>query len=295
MEKKIDVMIVGAQKAGTTSLLRYLSEHPECVGHPQKEFAYFVDIAEYGNNYSKAFNKYYSGQPISENTRIIAKSAGLYVNENAIKRLAEHNPKCEIIFILRNPVERAYSSYLMEQNYGNAKFEFSELPELIKKHQDNDESWGYSFFIDYGLYANYLKVLHKYFPEEQVNVILYRDFKSSPLSLCEEIFKKIGINSSFIPNTEVKHNVTNKTRSKTFARAVKHVLRKNGRIRNFLVRLIPTNKAYKYGEMLRNVNKTGQKHSGMKSSVRQFLINFYKPHNDELEKIINKNLSDWNE
>ena len=40
---KIDIMIVGAQKAGTTSLLRYLGEHPECVAHPQKEFAYFLE------------------------------------------------------------------------------------------------------------------------------------------------------------------------------------------------------------------------------------------------------------
>jgi len=294
MARKIDVMIIGAQKAGTTSLLRYLGEHPECVSHPQKEFAYFVDSDEYDNSYKKAFQKYFWGIEIDEKRKVIAKSAGLYVNENAIKRLAEHNPKCEIIFILRNPVERAYSSYLMEKNYGNAKFKFSELPELIKRHQENDESWGYSFFIDYGLYANYLKILYNYFPKEQVTVALYSDFKFSPLSLCQEIFKKIGIDSSFIPNTEVKHNVTNKTRSKTIARAIKHVLRKNGRIRNFLVRLIPSNKAYKYGEILRSVNKTNKKYSNMQSSVRDFLVNFYKPHNDELEKMINKNLSDWN-
>lgn len=43
MSKKIDVMIVGAQKDGTTSLLRYMGEHPDCIAHPQKEFAYFID------------------------------------------------------------------------------------------------------------------------------------------------------------------------------------------------------------------------------------------------------------
>ncbi len=294
MKEKIDVMIVGAQKAGTTSLLRYFGEHPECIAHPQKEFAYFLEPNQYKNDFTIAFSKYFANIECSPNKKIVAKSAGLYSNENAIKRLYEHNPLCKIILILRNPVERAYSSYLMEKNYGSAKFDFSELPHLINSHLEKDESWGFSFFIDYGLYVNYLKLIYSYFPKEQVSVVLYRDFKNSPKEICSSLFKKIGVDSSFAPDTDVKHNVTLKTRSTVVARAIKHILKRDGLVRKTLTQLIPSNKTYKYGELLREANKTNQKYSTMNSEVRQFLIDFYKPYNLELEKLIGQDLSEWN-
>lgn len=293
MGRKIDVMIVGAQKAGTTSLLRYLGEHPECVSHPQKEFAYFIDTSEYHNSYKNAFQKYFGSKDIDQNQKIIAKSAGLYADEAAVKRLHEHNPNCKIVLILRNPIERAYSSYLMEKNYGTAKFEFNDLPELIRKHKQDDESWGFSFFIDYGLYANYIKMIYKYFPENQVSVFLYRNFRKDPLSVCKTVFNKIGVDDTFIPNVEVKHNVTLKNRSTTFARATKHILRKDSIVRKALMLFIPNHKAYKYGEFLREMNKTKDYYEGMNAEIRNFLIEFYKPHNRELEKMLGQDLSDW--
>jgi sulfotransferase family protein len=294
MNKKIDVMIVGAQKAGTTSLLRYLGEHPECVSHQQKEFAYFLDSNEYENNYDIAYKKYFSNKPIDPNTKVIAKSAGLYAEENAISRLYEHNPECKLIIILRNPVERAYSSYLMEKNYGSVKFEFSELPDLIKKHAENDVNWGFDFFINYGLYLTHLKNIYKYFPKDHVKIVLYSELENAPLVLCKNIFGFISVDTAFIPNIHVKHNVTQKTRSKTFAKAIMRVLKKGSTIRSILIKLIPTDKAYKYGELLRNSNRTNQKHSKMDENVRQFLIDYYRPLNEELGRFIGKDLSEWN-
>ncbi len=294
MSRPIDVMIVGAQKAGTTSLLRYLGEHPECITHPQKEFAFFVDSHEYNNNYNQAFNKYFPNKTIPLNLKIVAKSAGLYANENAIKRLYDHNPKCELIIILRNPVERAYSSYLMEKNYGSAKFEFSELPELMKEHKENDESWGFNFFIEYGFYAKHLNNIYKYFPKEQVYVILYDELKNHTLKVCQDIFNIINIDNLFQPNVEVKHNVTQKMYSQFYARVTKHILKKKGVFRRLFLKIIPTNKAYKFGEKLRLINKKNGKNSEMNDSEKKYLITFYKQHNDELEKIIKCDLSDWN-
>ncbi|MBA3970765.1 MAG: sulfotransferase domain-containing protein [Bacteroidetes bacterium] len=293
MNKKIDVMIVGAQKAGTTSLLRYLGEHPECISHPQKEFAYFTDTNEYQQGIEVALKKYYSHSPTG-NKKIIAKNASLYTSDLGLRRLIENNPACKIILLLRNPVERTYSSYLMEKNYGSAKFDFSELPELIKKHQDTDESWGFNFFINYGLYAQHLKNIYSFFPKEQVTVILYRDLKKDALKECQNIFRKAHVNADFKPNVELKHNVTKKTRSEIYARLVHRFLHNENPIKKAIKRIIPGHKAYKYGELLREVNKTDEKHQVIDSEVKHFLIDYYKPHNDELEKLIDKDLSDWN-
>lgn len=294
MSRPIDVMIVGAQKSGTTSLLRYLGEHPECISHPQKEFAYFLDPTEYNNNYSNAFNKYFTNQEISNHSKIVAKSAGLYSDENAIRKLYEHNPDCKLILLLRNPVERTYSSYLMEKNYGSVKFEFSSIPELINNFKNENEDWGYRFFIDYGLYAKHLKNIYKYFPQKQVKIILNCDFKKDSLKICKEVYNFIQVDSAFSPNIDVKHNVTQKTRSKFYAKAVMKILRRDGGIRKILKKLIPENKAYKYGELLRNVNKTHKEHNEIDQLTKKFLIDFYKPHNDELAKLTGLELSHWN-
>ncbi len=287
-------MIVGAQKAATTSLLRYLGEHPQCISHPQKEFSYFTDAREFSEGWTTTLRKYFSHKPLFEGIKIVAKNASLYTNQKGLTKLKENNPKCEIILLLRNPVERTYSSYLMEKNYGTVKFEFCELPDLIKKHENEDESWGFNFFINYGLYSEHLKNIYNYFPKEQVTIILYRDLKKDALKECQNIFNKIGIDPEFEPEVNVKHNVTRKTRSLIYARVIRRFLQNDNPIKKVIKQFIPGHKAYKYGDLLRDVNKTEEKHEGIGPEVRKFLVDFYRPYNEELQAMIGKDLSDWN-
>lgn len=295
MKRTIDVMIVGAQKAGTTSLLRYLGEHPQCISHPQKEFSYFIDKKEYALGLKAAMKKYYSNKTNDASVKVIAKNAGLFTNMDGLERLKENSPNCEIVIILRNPVERTYSSYLMEKNFGTLKFEFSQLPELIAKHQNNvDESWDFDFFIEYSLYAHHLKKIYSLFSKEQVTVVLYEDLKNNTVGVCKKIFDKLKIDNTFVPNTEVKHNVTKKTRSNLYARAVKRLLRNENPLKKLIKLFLPGHKVYKYGELLREVNKTDKKHELINQDVKKFLIEYYKPYNKELEEMIGKDLSAWN-
>jgi hypothetical protein len=294
MDRKIDLMIIGAQKAATTSMLRYLGEHPQCISHPQQEFSFYTDDDEFNEGWETALKKYYLHKSYHKETKIIAKNASLFTYEKGLQRLKEHSPNCEIIIILRNPVERCYSSYLMEKNYGSVKFEFSEIPNLLKKHEENDESWGFNFFINYGLYAQYLKNIYTYFPKEQVKILLFRDFNNNPVEECQNIFRKLGINSTFRPKVEIKHNITQKTRSQIYARLVRRFLRNGNPIKKIIKKIMPGEKAYKYGELLRDLNKTNNKNESMNDEVKLFLIEYYKPHNIELENIIGKDLSDWN-
>ncbi len=295
MGRPIDMMIVGAQKAGTTSLLRYLGEHPQCISHPQKEFAYFTDKAEYAEGLAAALKKYYSHQSYTNNTVVIAKNAGLFTDMNGLARLKKNNPNCQLVFILRNPVERTYSSYLMEKNFGTVKFEFEDLPEMINKHQNNNENtWDFDFFIEYSLYSHHLKNIYSLFSKENVNIVLYEDLKNDTQGVCRKLFEKLKIDSSFMPNVELKHNITQKTRSNYYARAVKHLLRNQNPIKKFIKKFVPGHKVYKYGELLREANKTEKKHSPIDTNVKKFLIEYYRPFNHELEEMIGKDLSLWN-
>ncbi|HVA97418.1 MAG TPA: sulfotransferase [Bacteroidia bacterium] len=294
MERKIDVMIVGAQKSGTSSLLRYLGEHPACLSHLQKEFSCFFDDKEYEQGFEKALKKFFSHESYTEKTKLICKNANLYAKEEALKRLKEHNPKCEIIFIMRHPTDRTYSSFLMEKNAGSAKFEFSELPELFKKHQEDEINWGFQYFIEYSLYAKYLNKIYEYFPKEQVTLLLYEDLRKDAKSVCKKIFQKIKVDETFIPEVSVVHNLTKKTRSSYYARVLRRLLSNQNPLKKGIKKIISGHAAYHYGEALRKINKVDKKHNSMDENVRAFLVELYKPYNEELAKMIGRDLTFWN-
>jgi hypothetical protein len=289
MKNRIDVMIIGAQKAGTTSLLRYFGEHPECVSHPQKEFAFFLDSEEYSKGYDAAYDKYFKSRSAKADSLLIAKSATLYTSENAIRRLHEHNPACEIVIILRNPVERTYSSFLMEKNSGSLKFEFSEIKNIIQ----HKSGWEYEVFIDFGIYEKHLRTVLNYFPANQVTVILFDELKENPKAVCKNIFLKLKIDSKYSPNVKVKHNVTRKTWSRNYAATVRRMLGKHSYLRKFASVFISTHRFYKYGNAIRDLNKTNERHFPMDADTKVVLHAFFAPFNKELSQLLKIDLSSW--
>ena len=127
-------MIIGGLKAGTTSLKSYLNEHPEILGHAAVDMKYFREEAEYGKGYDAAFRHYFNEGDVDKSRVVVAKHAGTYLNPSDYKKIHDHNPDIKIIFIIRNPVERAYSNYNYE--YSNGRISVS-LEEVIN-NMDSD-------------------------------------------------------------------------------------------------------------------------------------------------------------
>ena len=98
-------MIIGAQKAGTTSLKNYLGEHPQIVTHPHTECSFFASDDEYNEGFEKGFVRYFGGEKDFQDKVIVGKNVTISFREFALKRLAQHNPNCKIVFILRNPTK----------------------------------------------------------------------------------------------------------------------------------------------------------------------------------------------
>ena len=152
--QKIDLFIAGAQKAGTTSMKNYLGEHPQITTHVAQEFSFFYDDQEFNRGLEYAFSHYFYKQSISNN-KIVCKHAHFYTSEKAIIRLSQHNPDCKLIIILRNPVERAYSSYLMEKLYSRVHFEFDEIVYALDgSNRLILEPWQQEAIISFGFYSN---------------------------------------------------------------------------------------------------------------------------------------------
>ncbi len=284
-------MIIGAQKAGTTSMKNYLGQHP-CLETPShKEFAYFIDPEQYKNDFANAKKKYFRNKLTA--VQLMAKNAGLYVNEAGIARLKEHNPECKLVFILRNPVERTYSSFLMEINYGAIDSPFESIESVLKQKDIKD--WRYELLIGMSIYHLHLKMIYKYFSPEQVKLIRYEDFDADATKICLDIFNWLGVGETFIPDTSKRFNETTITRSSRYGKFILHILRNQSPVKKAVRKILPGKMDYKVGELLRNVNKRSKTYDPISEKMEHLLIDFFTAHNNELSKLTGMDFSDWNE
>lgn len=110
-----DFIIAGAQKSGTTSLYRYLDEHPNVVSPITKELAFFDRNFDRGTQWYRLHFPLRGANRSAEgsgNKMITGESTAYYVfHPLAAQRIAETLPQVKIIILLRNPVDRAFSHY----------------------------------------------------------------------------------------------------------------------------------------------------------------------------------------
>ena len=90
-------MIVGSQKSGTSSLLRYLAQHPEIYTHPQPEMTFFLQDHDYTRGYESAFAKYFSKCP--QEKQLIAKNVMVMFSQEIMQRIYEHNPEIHLVVL----------------------------------------------------------------------------------------------------------------------------------------------------------------------------------------------------
>lgn len=285
----IDVMIIGAQKAGTTSLKNYLGEHPRIVTHQQKEFAYFMDDSAYELGIDSALKEGFP-KPGTDQL-ILAKAAGLYWNPKGLKRLKEHNPEAKLIFTLRNPVERAYSSFNMERSFGWIKRDFDELPNILEQDQTSDQL--FELFIHLGLYAKHLEYIYTLFPKESVKLVLFEDLKENPDQVVGEVLQWLGLPTDTSLRTDKVHNKTSQPRNKTFTQFIFWLKRNNNPIKRTARTILPYRVFSKIGSALIQMNRTKSTYESMSSETENALYRYFEAPNEKLSEMSGLDLSRW--
>ncbi len=281
--KPIDLIIIGAQKAGTTSLNRYLSEHPEICTHKRIEFRYFIDEKEYKQGYEKIFKKYYSH--CNTKNKIIAKNIEIMYSLQALKRLCKHNPNIKLVLTLRNPVDRAYSAWLYERRKGRETKTFEEAINIDKLHSTNDISQ----YIDKSLYYKHLLNVLNFFDKKQIMIILFEDFKKNPLFFCKNIFEWFKVDVNFIPEIKKVHNKAALPRCLFITK----LILTDNIFKRIVKLLIPQQVTFKIGKTILKINEREINPPPMNFETKQKLLAYFKPYNQKLAELIQKDLSCW--
>lgn len=290
--RPIQMMIAGAQKAGTSSLVRYLGQHPQVCTFPQREFSYFVNDDEYAEGYERIFPAYFANH-CSEGMAIAAKSVGIMYLPEAMQRLHDHNPDVNLVFLLRNPVDRAYSAYWYARRMGWEPLNsFEEALEAgNERFQGNWLQERGCMYHERGRYVEYLPLFFELFGREQNHIFLLKDLRMDTKGVCQHLFQVLGVDPSFVPDFTQRHNRAATTRSLWLAR----LMASSSRTRSGLRRLLPRRVRYRVRHVARRLNERQVGPPPMDPETRMHLINHFKPFNAQLSELLNRDLSHWDE
>ena len=251
--RTLGCMIVGGHKCGTTSLKEYLGAHPEVATHPQLEFTAFSQ-----KDYSPGREREELGTLLDDagERLALAKHAGLYAEPFSLDRLREAAPDCRILLILRDPVARARSAFRMEAVTGAERDPFETIARrAIELEAAGRPDWRARVYLQMGCYGRWLAEILDRFPRENVLVQFKEEFEADPASLYEEQCRWLGVDPSFRPDLEARHNVGADPRSPRLARAIKRLRSERNPVKRAARRALPRRTYLRLAEAVRLANR----------------------------------------
>lgn len=175
-----DFFIIGAAKSGTTTLYKYLCRHPKVFMSTPKEMSYFSkdEVFERGVQwYANLFAD-------AKSTQICGEASTTYsrwpLYEKTVERLYAAQPDAKLIYLLRNPVDRAFSFYAhrMRENVTTSFEAFLEsTPEAI----------------DSGRYMTQIQQYLEVFPEKQLHLLFTSDMREDPQATLASAGQFLGL------------------------------------------------------------------------------------------------------
>jgi tetratricopeptide (TPR) repeat protein len=290
-EKKIELMICGAQKSGTSSLLQYILNHPKVIKQSLNELPFIIDDDIYSLGFSHSFKNYFHEPKLGE-TIIVAKNVGVMHSPKAIKRLYDHNPNCKIVLLLRNPIDRAYSNYYYAVRKGEETIQNFEkaLEAESARLIENEFKWRHCAYLDRGNYFKQIEEFLKYFSKEQLLIYTFESFKNDPKTIITELFEKLNIDPNINIEVEKKHNEKAAVKSKFLARA----LRNKSIIKKIIRNITSPQFRKKLKGNVIKMNETSFEQPKMNPETRFKLIQYFEPLNKKLSQLINVDFDYWN-
>jgi len=205
-----DFTIIGAQKCGTTSLYRYLTQHRCVIAASVKEVRF------YNRNFRKGITWYRSHFPTLLHKRYLEQKHGCsavtgeatpsYVfYPHVPARLRQVVPQARLIVLLRDPVTRAYSHYQHQVREGRESLTFEEAirkePERLRGEYEKilqdpdylDTDYGGFSYLQRGIYVDQLKSWQRFFPVDQMLTIKSEELYDDPAAIMGQVLAFLNL------------------------------------------------------------------------------------------------------
>ena len=199
MAPKVNFLVIGAQKAGTTALDHYLRQHPDIGMADVKEVHYFDDEDVFAHEPTDraAYEAHFPGTQ-----RLQGETTPIYLWwKPACARIHRYNPDMKLIAVLRDPVDRSFSQWNMEFNRGEETRVFRSAieAELEQRKIDPDRQHRVFSYLSRGFYSDQIERFQRTFDRHQLLCLKYEDLRDDPLPCLHRIFDHIGAKPASVP------------------------------------------------------------------------------------------------
>ena len=286
---KINFYCVGAQKAGTTSLHDILNQHPDVFLPKTKEAHFFDEDEKFEKGLEWYVNTFFNE---SKNEKILGSCNPEYMYfEEVPKRMFQTLGKnVKLIFLLRNPVNRAYSHYLMSKRRCFEELSFTDALNQEKNRINKDYFNKTHFsYATRGFYSEQIKRYLKYFPKENMMFIRFEDdFIKNRTKTIKEIISFLDLEKIDL-DVDLKSNVARSSRFKF----IQKFIYKQNIIKSIFSIFISQKMKNKIRSWIYKLVMKPEKKSELSFEFKNSLLQHYKEDIKELENITEKSFSSW--
>ncbi len=200
-----NLFVVGAAKAGTTSLWQYLGEHPDIYMSPVKEPHFFSSevpglfpAVKDEREYLKLFAK-------SEGAVLCGEASASYLwDPDTPQAIRNVSPDAKIVIALRDPVDRAYAFYWTGVKYGGGNQSFLETVEEELSLPESE--WPSTLYVGYSLYADAVQRYLDAFGDS-VSVLFFEDLHRDTRGELRKLFARLGVDAAAADTVNIeRHN-----------------------------------------------------------------------------------------
>ncbi|GGI97897.1 sulfotransferase [Alicyclobacillus cellulosilyticus] len=288
--------IVGAAKCGTTSLDRYLNQHPDIYMAPRKETHFFASPdmparyegpgdEAFTENLIRSLDEYQSMFAAAQGARVRGESSVYYLYfPKSLERIARTVDHPKVIAVLRNPVDRAYSAYMHLVRDGRETLPFLEAlaAEPARRAANYQPLWHYT---SVGLYARQVEHLLRVFGREHVLLIEYEEFNAQPERTLAQVFHFLGVDERVRVDTSIRYNMTGVPVAGLYQMATQS---------NALTRLLKPFVPGRWREKLRTqVKNLTLRKEPLSADVRAQLLERFRADILALEAVWGRSLAHW--
>jgi len=294
--------LLGASKAGTTSLHYYLTQHPDVLMSDPKEPAFFRLEYERGPDwYWKTYFRRYHGQP----------AAGDGAPQNlhlpfVARRIAATAPEARLLVLCRHPVERAVSTWRHNVRLGLERLPFAGAVEQNLRRLERGETFeseasarryheigaregnrglqrAFGFYVEPGQYAEHIERYHRLFGAERLLVLFFDDLVADPAGTTARAVAFLGVR----PHPLRDRSPQNEATSAGAARLTSLVAKLPG------MRLISPELRIRVRARVARAGKRGAPPAPVDEAALRGLAEYYRPHNARLAELTGRDLSGW--
>lgn len=295
-------LLIGAAKAGTSSLFFYLKQNPQIYMPSgfQKEPDFFALEGE-KLDYPGPRGTFVMKNRVTDLTsyqalfddvtteKAIGEASTLYIySEKAPHRIKHYIPDAKIIAILRDPAERAFSHYLYWTSQGFEPDTDYNFDKALAAESDRIQAgWSHNWhYVQRGFYYQQLKRYYDLFNREQIKVVLYEDLIRDRVGLCEQLFDFLEVDTSWEPKVNRVVNKTEVPKNNT----LNFLLNRPNFAKSIAKKIIPASIRKPLAEKLKQQNKGKPK---LSKKTRSQLIDVYRDDILQLQDLIHRDLSSW--